>query len=95
VELSRSAVLSEEDSVGAARADHHRDKDTTTTRGIEAMPKRPSRASSAALSSKPPEPAASLRQALAKRKKAELVDLLMELADTVPGIHSQSTCPVG
>jgi len=55
------------------------------------MPKRPSRSSRAAPSSKPPEPAASLRQALTRRKKAELVDVLMELAEADRGILRQLT----
>jgi uncharacterized Zn finger protein len=53
-----------------------------TTRGIEAMPKRkkpvPLR--------KQPGDAAELRRALMRRKKAELVDLLMDLAERDRGV---------
>ena len=55
------------------------------------MPKRPSRSSRAAPSSKPPEPAASLRQALTRRKKAELVDVLIKLAEADRGFLRQLT----
>jgi hypothetical protein len=40
---------------------------------------------------KPPGPPAALRQALARRKKAELVDVLMELAEADRGVLRQLT----
>jgi hypothetical protein len=45
------------------------------------MPKRPSKPGRAVPPRKPPGSTAELRQALARRKKAELVDVLMELAE--------------
>src|ERR1700676_65095 len=45
----------------------------------------------AAPSRKRPEPAAPLRQALARRKKAELVDVLLELAEADRGVLRQLT----
>ena len=45
------------------------------------MPKRHSKPKRAVPSRKPPGPTAELRQALARRKKTELVDVLMELAE--------------
>jgi hypothetical protein len=58
-----------------------------TTSGIEAMPKprEPVR------SRKQPEPTAELRQALTRRTKAELVDVLLELAQADRGILRQLT----
>jgi hypothetical protein len=58
-----------------------------TTSGIEAMPKpkKPVR------SRKQPEPTAELRQALTRRTKAELVDVLLELAQADRGILRQLT----
>jgi hypothetical protein len=44
-----------------------------------------------ALSSKKEEPAASLRRALARRRKEELVDVLMELAEADRGVLRQLT----
>jgi hypothetical protein len=40
---------------------------------------------------KPPGPAAELRRALARRKKAELVDVLMEMAETDRAAHRRIT----
>jgi hypothetical protein len=51
-----------------------------TASGIEAMPKRQPKPKRAVPSRKQPGPAAELRQALTRRKKAELVDVLWELA---------------
>ena len=62
-----------------------------TARGIEAMPKRPPKSRGAVPSRKPPGPTAALRQALARRKKAELVDVLMELAEADCGVLRQLT----
>jgi hypothetical protein len=45
------------------------------------MPKRQSKPKRAVPSRKPPGPTAELRQALARRKNTELVDVLMELAE--------------
>lgn len=53
------------------------------------MPKRPPRSSKAAPSRKAPEPTATLRRTLAGRKKAELVDILVELAEADRGIFRQ------
>jgi hypothetical protein len=61
----------------------------TTIRGIDAMPKRqPKRP---VPSRKQPGPTAELRQALTRRKKAELVDVLLELAQADRGILRQLT----
>jgi uncharacterized Zn finger protein len=46
-------------------------------------------------SRKPPGPAAALRQALARRKKAELVDILMELAEADRGLLRQLSARFG
>lgn len=53
------------------------------------MPKRPPKPRRSAPSRKPPGPAAALRQSLARRKKAELVEVLVELAEADRGIHRQ------
>ena len=53
------------------------------------MPKRPSKPKSPVPSRKPSGPAAALRQALARRNKAELVDALVELAEADRGILRQ------
>src|SRR5262249_51077339 len=45
------------------------------------MPRRQPKPKRPVPSMKPPGPAAALRQALARRKKAELVDVLVELAE--------------
>ena len=55
------------------------------------MPKRQPKPRRAVPSRKPPEPTAALRQALARRNKAELVDVLMELAEADRGVHRQLT----
>jgi uncharacterized Zn finger protein len=55
------------------------------------MPKRPPRSGRAVPSRKPPEPTATLRRALAGRKKAELVDVLVELAEADRGVLRQLT----
>jgi uncharacterized Zn finger protein len=59
------------------------------TRGIETMPNRPSTRRRPVPFRKPPGPAAALRQALAKRKKTELVDVLVELAQADRGLLRQ------
>jgi hypothetical protein len=55
------------------------------------MPERPSKSRRAVPSRKPPGPTAALRQALARRKKAELVEVLVELAEADRGILRQLT----
>jgi hypothetical protein len=55
------------------------------------MPKRPPKYRRAVPSRKPSGPTAALRQALARRKKAELVDVLMELAEADRGVLRQLT----
>ena len=55
------------------------------------MPKRQPRPGRAVPPGKPPGPTAGLRQALAGRKKAELVDVLVELAEADRGILRQLT----
>jgi hypothetical protein len=78
VELPRRAGLSVDDSVQAIRIDP---LTKATTHGTEAMPRRQPKPRRPVPSVKPPGPAAELRRALARRKKAELVDVLMELAE--------------
>jgi hypothetical protein len=78
VELPRGAGLSVDDSVQAIRIDP---LTKATTRGTEAMPRRQPKPKRPVPSMQPPGPAAELRRALARRKKAELVDVLMEMAD--------------
>jgi hypothetical protein len=58
------------------------------------MPRRPSRPRKAISFSKPPGPPAELRHALTRRKKAELVDILMELAEADRGVLRQLTARV-
>jgi hypothetical protein len=55
------------------------------------MPKRQPKPRRAVPSRKPPGPTAELRQALARRKKVELVDVLMELAEADRGVLRQLT----
>jgi uncharacterized Zn finger protein len=55
------------------------------------MPKRQPKPRRAVPSRKPPGPTAGLRQALTRRKKAELVDVLMELAQADRGVLRQLT----
>jgi hypothetical protein len=55
------------------------------------MPKRQPKPKRAVPSRKPPGPTAGLRQALTRRKKAELVDVLMELAEADRGVLRQLT----
>jgi uncharacterized Zn finger protein len=55
------------------------------------MPRRPARPSKAAPSQQRSLPTSALRQALTRRKKAELVDVLVELADADRGILRQLT----
>lgn len=55
------------------------------------MPKRPPKSRRSVPPPKPPGPTAALRQALARRTKAELVDVLMELAEADRGILRQLT----
>jgi hypothetical protein len=59
----------------------------TTARGIEAMPK----PKLPVAPRKEPGPTAELRQALTRRKKVELVDVLMELAQGDRGVVRQLT----
>jgi hypothetical protein len=62
-----------------------------TTRGIEAMPRRQPKPKKPVPIRKPPGPTAELRRALARRKKAELVDVLLELAQGDRGVLRQLT----
>jgi hypothetical protein len=62
-----------------------------TAHGNEAMPRRQPKPRRPVPSVKPPGPAAALRQALGRRKKAELVDVLVELAEGDRGILRQLT----
>lgn len=55
------------------------------------MPKRPSKSRSPVPSRKPLKPTAALMEALARRKKAELVEVLVELAEADRGILRQLT----
>jgi hypothetical protein len=55
------------------------------------MPRRQPKRRKPVPSVKPPGPAATLRQALARRKKAELVDALVELAEGDRAILRQLT----
>src|SRR3954463_4723114 len=55
------------------------------------MPKRQPKPRRPVPSRKQPVPTAALRQALARRKKAELVDVLMELAEADRGVLRQLT----
>jgi uncharacterized Zn finger protein len=55
------------------------------------MPKRQPKPPGPVPSPKPPEPAAELRRALTRRKKAELVDILIELAQADRGVLRQLT----
>ena len=55
------------------------------------MPKRQPKPRRAVPSRKPPGPTAELRQSLARRKKTELVDVLMELAEADRGVLRQLT----
>jgi hypothetical protein len=55
------------------------------------MPRRQSKPRRAVPSVKPPGPTAELRQALTRRKKTELVDVLMELAEADRGVLRQLT----
>src|SRR6476659_6123304 len=78
VELPRRAGLSVDDSVRAIRIDP---STRATTHGTETMPGHQPKPRRPVPSIKPPEPAAELRRAPAGRKKAELVDVLMEMAE--------------
>ena len=62
---------------------------TVTTHGRPSMAKRPPKR--AVPSSKQAGPAAELREALARRTKSELVDILMELADADRSVLRQLT----
>jgi hypothetical protein len=55
------------------------------------MPRRQPKPKRTVPSRKPPGPTAGLRQALTRRKKAELVDVLMELAQADRGVLRQLT----
>jgi uncharacterized Zn finger protein len=89
VELPRRAGLIVDESGRAVRVDLFWMKGTT--RGIEAMSKRQSKPKSPVPSRKPSGPAAALRQALARRNKTELVNVLVELAEADRGILRQLT----
>jgi hypothetical protein len=80
--------LSLDDSGHAARVDP---SDEGKTSGIATMPKRQPKPRRPVPSRKQPAPTAALRQALARRKKAELVDVLMELAEADRGLLRQLT----
>jgi hypothetical protein len=58
------------------------------------MPRRPSRPRKAIPFSKPPGPPAGLRHELTRRKKTELVDILVELAEADRGVLRQLTARV-
>ncbi len=60
-------------------------------RGIATMPKRQPKSRRPVPSRKPPGPTAELRAALTRRKKAELVDVLLELAEADRGVLRQLT----
>ena len=60
-------------------------------RGIEAMPRRQPKPPRAVPSRKPPRPTAPLRQALARRKKAERVEVLVERAEADRRVLRQLT----
>ena len=62
-----------------------------TANGIATMPKRQPKPKKPIPSRKQPGPTAALRQALTRRKKAELVDVLVELAEADRGILRQLT----
>ena len=62
-----------------------------TPRGTETMPRRQPKPRRAVPSVKPPGPTDELRRALARRKKAELVDVLMELAEEDRGVLRRLT----
>jgi hypothetical protein len=78
LELPRRAGLSVDDSGQALRIDP---LTKATIHGTEAMPRRQPEPRRPVPSVKPPGPAAELRRALTRRKRAELVDVLMELAE--------------
>jgi hypothetical protein len=59
------------------------------------MPKRQPKPKGAVSSRKPPKPTVALRQALTRRKKAELVEVLLELAETDRGFLRQLTARFG
>jgi uncharacterized Zn finger protein len=65
--------------------------DEGKTSGIATMPKRQPKPQGPVPSREQPEPTAALRQALAKRKKTELVDVLVELARANRGVLRQLT----
>jgi uncharacterized Zn finger protein len=62
-----------------------------TANGIATMPKRQPKPKKPIPSRKQPGPTAALRQALTRRKKAELVDVLVELAEADRGVLRQLT----
>jgi hypothetical protein len=59
------------------------------------MPRRPSKPRKALPSRQPPLPASALRQALTRRKKAEMVEVLVELAEADRGLLRQLTARFG
>jgi uncharacterized Zn finger protein len=65
--------------------------DEGKTSGTAIMPKRQPKPKKAVPSRKPPAPTAELRQALTRRTKAELVDVLLELAEADRGVLRQLT----
>ncbi len=62
-----------------------------TASGIATMSKRQPKSKKPVPSRKQPGPTAALRQALTRRKKAELVDVLVELAEADRGVLRQLT----
>jgi len=89
VELPRRAGLIVDDSGRAVHVDPPWTK--VTTRGIETMPKRQPKPKKQVPPRKQPGPTAELRAALIGRKKAELVDVLMELTEADRGVLRQLT----
>ena len=89
VELPRRAGLSVDESGRAVRVDppgrRQRHAESRPCRSARPSPGEP------VPSRKPSGPTAALRQALARRKKAELVDVLVELAEADRGILRQLT----
>ena len=65
--------------------------DEGKTSGIATMPKHPPKPPRPVPSRRQPGPTAELRQALTRRKKAELVDVLVELAQSDRGVLRQLT----
>ena len=88
MELPRGAGLSVDGSSDAIRVDP---SDEGNDSGIDDHAQAQAQARRAVPSRKQPGPTAALRQALTRRKKAELVDVLMELAQADRGVLRQLT----